>query len=879
MTELIAAEPVAAGVGTPEPQIVPAPPPRRRLRRTVRLVAWFTLATVLAVTAGAGLTATWLVRRSFPQREGTIAVPGVSAPVRVLRDGLGVPQIYASTPHDLFLAQGYVHAQDRFWEMDVRRHLTAGRLSELFGESQVEFDATIRTMGWRRVAEQEVALLNPESRAHLRAYADGVNAYLRDHRGWELSAEYGLLALTGPVRDPEPWTEADSVAWLKAMAWNLNGSLADQLRRSLLNASLPSARVDQLFPAYDFDRWPAIVADPAPSGGTGGGAGAREPSSEVAAGPGPDEHRALLGAATASSALDAVLGPRSRNIGSNSWVVAGSRTTTGKPLLANDPHLTPSQPGVWYQTGLHCETVSSACPYDVSGFGFAGMPGVVIGHNARVAWAFTNLGPADTDLYLEKITGDTYEYRGAQVPLATRTETIEVAGAPSRTITVRATRHGPVISDAHDRARLAGEAGRTSGVPARPGGYAVALRWTALEPRPTLDAVFGLNTARDWPSFRAAAAKFAAPAQNMLYADVDGHIGYQAPGLIPVRAKGAGTAPVPGWTGEYEWTGFVPFEDLPRSYDPAAGYLVTANNAAAGPTAPHQLTTNWNDGYRARRITDLIEGAGKLDAAAMTRIQSDTRNPSAEVVVPYLLAVSPGADARGAQDLLRGWDFGQPADSAPAAYFNAVWDRILELTIEPAFAGTPAGIRPDGGGQWYEIMRGMLARPDDPWWRNAADPRGLRTRDDVLRAALDDAAAELTGRLGDDPREWRWGDLHTLTLRNETLGTGGPAPVQWLLNRGPYPVGGGNAAVDATGWDAKFSYEVTWVPSMRMVVDLSDLDASRWVNLTGQSGHAFDDHYDDQQQLWRAGQTAPWPFHPPAVAAATRADLTLTPAA
>ncbi|GAA2553619.1 penicillin acylase family protein [Winogradskya consettensis] len=864
MTDVIA-KPVQ-GTSPDAPAVVPSR--RHRILRRWRLAAWFTVATLVVVVAGAGLTATWLVRRSLPQYTGTLAVPGLSGPVRVVRDGLGVPQIYAGTPHDLFLAQGYVAAQDRFWEMDIRRHITAGRLAELFGEGQVETDAMIRTMGWRRVAEQEVTMLSPQSRAHLDAYAAGVNAYLKDHSGWSLSAEYGLLGLTTEVPAPEPWTPADSLSWLKAMAWDLNGSMSDQIRRSLMSATLTQEQVDELFPDYDYQRWPTTIAAGASTGGAGGGSGQAF----------TDEQLGAVGSsAQGATAIDGVLGERGRSIGSNAWAVAGSRTTTGKPLLANDPHLAASQPGVWYQSGLHCEKVTAGCPYDVAGFGFAGLPGIVIGHNANVTWGFTNLGPADTDLFLEKITGGTYEYRGAQVPLTTRTEVIKIAGGEPRTITVRATRHGPIISDVYDRVKQAGDAGREPGIAPAPGGYAVALQWTALDPHPTLDAVFALDTATDWTSFRAAAAKFSVPSQNLVYADTAGHIGYQAPGLIPVRAKGDGTAPVPGWTGEYDWTGYLPFDDMPTQLDPPSGYIVSANNAVVGPEYPHHITSVWGDGYRAARITKLIEDAGKLDAAAMRRIQLDTHNGNAEDLVPRLLAVTPGEGARKAQALLRDWNFDQPVDSAAAAYFNAVWDRMLELTFEARFAGTPYGKGPDGGGLWYEIVRKMLAQPDSMWWQNTTDPRGLRTRDDVLIAAMNDAAATLSGKLGTDPAQWRWGDLHQLTLRNQTLGTGGPAPVQWLLNSGPFEVPGGTAAVDATGWDAREGYEVNWVPSMRMVVDLSNLDASTWVNLTGVSGHAADEHYDDQTALWRTGRTAPWAFTRSAVDAATEDELTLTP--
>ncbi|GAA3463943.1 penicillin acylase family protein [Saccharothrix longispora] len=864
----------------PDGRVRPGGDRRRRWWRRVRVAAWSFLVLVVVLASVAALAVTWVVRRSFPVVEGTLAVPGLHGPVEVLRDGFGVPRIYADDPHDLFLAQGYTHAQDRFWEMDVRRHITSGRLAELFGESQVVTDATVRTMGWRRVAEQELELLSPDARAHLRSYADGVNAYLAEHSGSEVGVEYAVLGLLVSDYEPEPWTPADSVAWLKAVAWDLNGTVTDQARHAMLAASMPRETVDRLFPGYDFDRWEPTVQpgetsrDPEPIA-----PGTTVPQSAGAARPDADEVLgALRGVTETATALDDLLGPRGEGIGSNAWVVSGKLTTTGKPMLANDPHLAPTMPGPWYQVGLHCRTTGPDCPFDVSGFSFAGMPGVLIGRNAAISWGLTNLGPADTDLYLERVVGDGYEYRGEVVPLRTRQEVIRVAGGEPRTITVRSTAHGPILSDVVDRVRATGRDGRTPGVEPDADGYEVAIRWTALQPGRTIDAVFRLNAAHDWRSFREAASLFTAPAQNMLYADAEGHIGYQTPGLIPVRPSGDGRYPVPGWTGEHEWTGFVPFDELPSALDPASGYFVNANNAVTAPSYPYLITKAWGDGNRSQRITDLIKQGAPLDRDAMERIQADTRNANAATLTPALLATDVGPGTAPARDLLRGWDFTQPADSAPAAYFNAVWRNLLRLLFVDELTNGAPKVDVDGGGQWFEVVRALLERPDDPFWTNETDPRGLRGRDAVLRAAMDDAARELTDRLGDDPRGWRWGDLHQLTLKNQTLGSAGPAPLRRLLNRGPVGVPGGPAAVNANGWNAKRGYEVNWVPSMRMVVDWSDPDASRWINLTGASGHAFAEHYDDQTPLWQRDETTAWPFTRDAVVEAAQDRLTLTPA-
>jgi len=842
-------------------EAVPRARARSKWPRRLRVTAWCLVVVLVVVASAAGLFVTWTVRHSFPATDGELAVPGLRAPVEVLRDQYGVPQVYADNSHDLFLAQGYTHAQDRFWEMDVRRHITAGRLAELFGEDQVAVDATVRTMGWRRVAEQEYGMLSASTRDHLQAYADGVNAYLAGHTGSALSVEYAVLGLITPGYTPEKWTPVDSVAWLKAMAWDLSGTITYQARHAMLSASLPADVVARLFPEYDFSRWePSVPADATVPQGAG-----RDEKAGIAA--------AVDSAADAASSLDGVLGPRGKGIGSNAWVVSGKLTASGKPLLANDPHLGPQMPSIWYQMGLHCRSVGQDCPFDVSGFTFSGMPGVIIGHNRDVSWGLTNLDPAPSYLYLERVSGTTYEYDGVRKPLESREEVIKVAGGAPRTITVRSTGHGPLMSDVMDRLKAVGTQGREPGV--EPGEYAVALKWTALQPSRTVDAVFGLAVAHDWSSFREAASLFAAPSQNMLYADRAGHIGFQVPGLIPIRRQGEGRFPVPGWTSETEWSGYVPFEKLPSALDPADGYFVNANNAVTDPSYPYLITKDWGDGNRSQRITDLIKQGGRLDAAAMQRIQLDTRNANAANLTPYLLKAQVEGDTARARDLLRGWDYTQPADSAAAAYFNAVWRNLLQLMFLDRLTNAAPKVDVDGGGQWFEVVRDLLERPDDDFWHNAK--RGVNGRDAVLSTAMNDANKELRERLGGDPAAWKWGDLHRLTVQNQTLGTG-PAPLQWLLNRGADGVAGGPATVNATGWNAKKSYEVNWVPSMRMVVDWADPDASRWVNLTGASGHAFAAHYDDQLPLWRRGETTAWPFSREAVAAAAKQHLTLKPA-
>ena len=853
--------------------------------KLVRRISLSVIVLVVLALVATGILAISTVRRSFPQAGGELRIEGLTGSVTVTRDARGIPTITADNSADLFRAQGYVSAQDRFFEMDLRRHITAGRLAELVGQPGVETDAVIRTMGWRRVAEQELPKLRPETRQYLQAYADGVNAYLHKAESpGELSLEYTLLARNNPGYRVEDWTPVDSLAWLKAMAWDLRGDYADELARARLSRRTSVKQIAMLYPPYPMDRNLPILSpeDWRPAR-----------ASEQAAGPLPqsltkplasaDGQAAFENTSAAIDAIPALLG-KGDDVGSNSWVVAGSRTTTGKPLLANDPHLKLGIPSIWSQVNLQCRTVTPQCPFQVSGFTFSGLPGVVIGHNARVAWGFTNLGPDVTDFYLEQVDGEKYLRDGVQQPLQTRPETIKVAGGKDVTITVRSTVHGPIMSDVVPTIAEAGDRVVVRGAP-QSNRYAVSLAWTALTPNNTADAIFALNTAGNWDQFRKAASLFAVPSQNLVYADVDGHIGYQAPGLIPIRrasTPGAppGYWPSPGWDSQWDWRGYVPFDDLPHVLDPSEGLLVTANQAVTASNTPF-LTSEWDYGFRAQRIRNLLESTPKVSPELMSQIQGDTRNTFAPVLVEHLLGVQVDDFTAQAQRLLTQWDYSQPNDksrnSAAAAYYNAVWKHLLEYTFDEL----PPDIAPDGGARWMVVMEQLLKDPKNDWWDDKTTPGVVETSGEILKRALVDARLDLARKLGKEPVTWRWGRLHQLDLEHQVMGGDSvPGVVRQVFNRGGIELGGGNSIVDANAWNASApGYDVTAGPSMRMVVDLSNLDASRWVNSTGQSGHAMADHYADQIDAWAANETYPWPFTAAATDKAAEERLTLSPVA
>ncbi|WP_417512229.1 penicillin acylase family protein [Microbacterium sp.] len=878
----------------------PQPAARRPLGARIGRIAFGVVAGLLVIAVAAAFFVVWTIQRSFPQTSGELELDGLKAQVSVQRDSLGVPTITADSSHDLFFAEGFVHAQDRFFEMDFRRHVTSGRVAEMFGESQAPTDMFLRTLGWRDVAEQEVEAMDETTLAYYQAYADGVNAYLSTRDGAKLSLEYAVLGIQNPDYQVEPWEPADSVAWLKAMAWDLRTNIEDETERALLVAEVgdeaaPADSMDlleQLYPAYPFDENPVIV----PKIST---VPALEDETDAAPAiftTDPGDDATIQTAVTtvewqeAESVVEAaslLVGDVGEGIGSNSWVVSGSLTESGLPLLSNDPHLGASLPSVWYQVQLRCSKVTVECPFDVGGFSFSGLPGIVIGHNSQVAWGFTNLTTDVADLYIEKVDGDSYWRDGALVPLDVREETVKVAGGEDIDLTIRSTAHGPIISGlTDDFTALAdgdvwadGDAlvqGETDAAAAMTGEYAVSLRWTALDPGKTATAIFALDTAQSFEDFRAAASQFDVPAQNLIYADIDGNIGYQAPGRLPIRGAGDGWLPQPGWDSAYDWTGYIPFEELPVSYNPSSGYIVTANNAIVTDDYDYFLSRDWDYGYRAARIAYLIErtaAAGPITAQDMRDIQNDNQMWVGKKLATVMADVEVAGDGpKEAVALLRTWDAQNNADSAAAAYANVLWSNLV-LNV---FANREEPLPYGSQSRLFTVMDALLDDPSDPLWTNEQiDVNGM---DEMLTLSAEQAYDELVSLQGNVASRWNWGDLHAITLTSDTLGSSGIAPIEALFNRGPYPVGGGASVVNATGWSIGESYATTTVPSMRMVIDLADFDSSSWNHLTGASGHAFHQHYVDQTEDWAAGIQTVWAFSPDAVAEATVDTLVLTPA-
>lgn len=812
------------------------------------MVSIGTIGKIAGVALGAaglaGVAAATALRRPLPRSTGRLALPGLEAPVKVLRDRWGVPHIYAQGAADLFAAQGYVHAQDRLWQMELQRRIGHGRLSEVLGEIALDTDRFVRVMGFGRIARREVEQLSDTARLAVDAYVRGVNAFVAQSAG-RLPIEFTILRLR-----PEPWDAADVLVWGKMMAQNLSRSWVTDLLRAQIVAAVGPERSSALEPEYLADH-PLTL----PSG---------------------LRYRSNIGADALGmlAAASPYLGNGEAGQGSNAWAVGGERSASGRPLLANDVHLILQLPSLWYENHL------SGGGYHVTGASLPGAPGVVIGHNERVAWGITNGENDVQDLFVERFDPadpTRYEFRGAWEPATIVREQIAVKGrAQPHVEQVRITRHGPIISSLIPASSQPQAAGSWQSA----ANEELALRWTALEPSQTIDAALAINRAHDWASFRAAVAGWTAPTSNFVYADVDGHFGYAFGGQMPIRARGDGRLPVPGWAGEYEWVGLIPPGELPHALDPDEGLVVTANNRIVGDDYPHAMPSEWLPGYRAARIGQLLNQTPRHDARSFARIQADQRSlPGLELAALAGRLPASTPTARQARQALASWDGELTAESVGGAIYARLREKLLLSAYDEVAGplGQVAGIGAfaelvSGGYLWQALPRLLrrLAARDDSWLTAG------RTGDDLLRAAWESAVAELRADLGDDVSGWRYGRYHTLTLRHPLGAVAALAP---LLNRGPFPTGGDADTVRmglAPRQHAGVPFYVA--PSYRQICDPANWDNCQSIHPGGQSGQPASRHYADFVQPYLNMQYHPMPWSRARVEDAAVRRLTLEPA-
>jgi penicillin amidase len=751
------------------------------------------LAALVVIVAGGGYL---YLRTSLPQTGGTLAVAGAKAAIRIARDADGVPTIIAQDDDDAAFGLGFAHAQDRLFQMELMRRYAAGRLAEILGPAALPVDKQMRVLGLYRAAEAEIRFLSPAVNRGMRAYAAGVNAFLASRHG-ALPPEFLLLRFA-----PERWHEADSLAWGKLMALQISGNYRGELLRAAMARTISPADLAFLYPGYPKSA-PTTLANMLPV------------------------YR-RLGLRRLYEALPGAVGPV---YASNNWVVDGRHSTSGKPLLANDPHLLFGAPGPWYLAVLKTPG------REMAGATAPGIPLVVIGHNDHIAWGFTTTTADVEDLFVEKIDpSDPTRYLTPEgsAPFATRDEKILVRGAAPVDVTVRATRHGPVLSDVLP----AGTADP---------GYALALSATFLtdEDR-SAEALWNASHAADWPSFRGAWRDFVGPMQNTVYADDSGAIGFIAPGLVPIRKKGDGWMPAPGWTGDYDWSGFIPFDALPSATNPPSGRFVSANNRIVPDSYPYFLSRDWDLPDRAERIAALLDATPLQTPATSAAIEADTLSLMAKRLVPLMTRISSSDQpSRRAVELLRRWDFRMDRDRAAPLLFTAWLRAFSHAVLFGRFGDAVAGywdLRP-------EVIEAVLSeRPD---WCENPKRAGTETCATRLAQSLAAALAELRRAYGGDMSQWRWGRAHVAVFANPVLSRV-PVLRDWF---GPtIATGGASDTVDHSPsliGDDRHPFEQVFGASLRIITDLAAPAQSRMIVAPGQSGNPLSRHFADLLARWR----------------------------
>lgn len=769
-------------------------------------------------------------------RDGTIALAGPSAQIHIVTDRWGVPHVRAATIEDAIFAQGWLHAAERLWQIEFSMRAATGRLSEIVSIAGLGLDKFFRTLGLNRLARTFAAAADDTTRRLAAPYHAG---FVAAATSLPKPVEYQFLDLEPHLPAHVDQQIEASFAFVLLMGFTLSANWPFELLRAELAKTLGPERAQELTPFVGAEAPVAV------------------PSSEMF----PGVAQALRAIAADAGAV--------RGLGSNNWVVAGSKSATGKPILCNDPHLLVQMPSVWMEMHL------TAPGLNVAGLSLPGTPGIVIGHNDRIAWGFTNTGADVEDLYLERLSGDGlhYEYDGEWRPVTVIEEPIVVRGEAEPLIhPVRETHHGPLLTGwiATGATPVVLEDFITD---------PLALRWILRDTPPSTAGIMALNVASNFDEFRAAVAQWPTAGQNMVYADVDGAVGYQFTGRVPIRGKGSGASPLPGWDSAYEWTGVIPFDELPATLNPQRGFVATANHRLVDLDYPHYLTNDWELPHRIRRITALLTETEVLSVEDMKRIQNDTYSGVAAELAPLLLCADIAGDreARAASSI-QSWDLMLDAESTAAAIFAVWFANAAELIFAPRLG--PAMFdefyaRKGWVTNWcYEAMRDVLTNPQQFWIGGDGD--NMAARDALLGRALTAAVDDLTARFGDDMGQWQWGRMHQVHFAHVLAQ---PIPdLHELLSAGPFPAGGGDDTINRGVIYPSDGYAGGAVPSARLIIDLGDFDRSECVITTGVSGNPADPHYRDQALLWARGEYHPMPFTEAAVDAAAEARLTIRPA-
>ncbi len=782
------------------------------MSRFTRFVIGFSC-TLLIVLVTAALFLRHLVTKSFPVTRGSIQITALHAPVQVYRDEYGVPHIQAGDTHDLMMATGYVHAQDRLWQMDLMRRAGEGRLAEVLGKPALDLDLLFRTIDLRDVAARIEEAMHPESRQILEDYAAGVNAYIADHQG-KYPIEFDMLNYA-----PEPWTVRQSILVTRLTAWELNLAWWTDLTYGELAQRVSPEMLQEIIPAF--------------------------PDSVAVTVPTSLMKRSLSGI---SSMMEAARSYRSffqlggLEAGSNAWAVDSTRSLTGKPLLANDPHLAMPCPSRWYLLHL------SAPGWNVAGVSLPGMPLVVIGHNNALAWGLTNAMIDDADFYAEEL--DTtkpghYRYHGSSFPIEEREEKIYMGKSDSLVFMARSTRHGPIVNDVHPMHKhLDSLEHRTP----------LAMRWTGFEVSDETYGFMKANVATNAGEFAQAMSNLTVPGQAVVYADTGGTIAYWTAARVPIRGKGNPMLPLAGNEPETEWKGFVPFEKLPHAINPPEGFVACANQKIADAGYPYYLSNLWEPPARIERIRHLLKTTEKLSADDFKQFQQDltsyyARDVTGDLLAAFTDAPAPSQEIADALTYLRNWDFRFTQNDVSTTIFNVFFMKLLQNTYEDDmgsdlfrdfvfFSAIP-----------YRVTSSLLAADSSRWFDDRRTPQ-IESKRDILRKSLADAVDELRTSHGPEMKTWQWGMLHTVTFSHPF---GSRKPLDHVFNIGPFPIAGGGTTLNKSEYRFTAPYGVTVGPSMRQVIDLADPMVAYTVITSGESGQPLQAHYDDQVPLWLNG--------------------------
>ena len=784
------------------------------------------VALLIVIPLAAGTIAWLYLLKSLPRLDGEVVAKGITAPVEVVRDKEGVPHLFAKSDADGWFALGYVHAQDRLWQMEFQRRVGQGRLAEIMGEPAFENDKLMRTLGITHAAERMARNADPATRSAFESYAAGINAFLAAKP--VLPVEFHVFGI-----DPEPWKPADSMGWLLVMAWDLSGNWRTELARLRFMTRLGLERTGQIIPPYPGDKDPPL----------------------------PDFTSLYKPLAPAAKALLEISPSSEQAVGSNNWVVSGAFSETGKPLLANDPHLGLQTPSLWYLA--HLSTPSG----NVVGGTLPALPFVVLGRNDHLAWSMTTTNSDTQDLFVERIDPkdpQSYLTPGGSARFEVRREVIRVRGE-ERTIDVRSTRHGPVLSDVSKPLAAA-----------TPRDHVMALSWAALaEANAASRAGFSMSRAKNARDFVVAARDFHAPHQNIVYADREGRIGFTAPALVPVRRpdnEAMGRVPVPGWLAKYDWQGFLPAEDLPARMDPKSGRIVTANHKIIDAGYKPFLSVDWAAPFRADRIDELLAAEPKHSLASFRRLQADTSSHLARELLPVATAARPATEeGRTARGLLVEWSGDMAVDSKAALAFSAWYRELTRLVYEDELGDSFRDSWEQRGTFMIAVMKGEggFAR-----WCDDVRTKPVEDCGAMAGRAFDLAAAELGKRYG-SPSEWRWGRAHVAASDHRPFGF---IPVAKLLFSTSPETPGDSFTVNLGHFslrDFDRPFANRHGPSLRAIYDLADLERSIFMQSTGQSGNVLSPWYSNFAERWARVEYITIPTRRESIAAAH--TLTLKP--